>query len=289
VKGLNEIGLDCREPGGAFYAFPSIKRTGLSSEEFAERLLMEERVAVVPGGAFGPSGEGFVRCSYATALSQLEQALVRMNRFVSRLTVASVLTGGLLAAGMAKADRVIFTPEGAPLPPDSVKLEYLIKPERRNSSFAWAQYSSPEGIELEFNRVDRASDPKNRYSFNIQYPMLQDLGATPALSLGVRDLMQTGQERLSFYFSIGKSVPLSDRQAKWVQDLRWNLGAGTGYFNGGFLGIQVKFRSGITLAAELMRYRPNVSLSLPLVRNLQAKAYSLNGDIFYGLTYSLLR
>ncbi len=88
VHGLNEIGLDCYEPRGAFYAFPSIRRTGLSSEEFAERLLMEERVAVVPGSAFGPSGEGHVRCSYATAMSQLEEALVRMERFVCRIAAA---------------------------------------------------------------------------------------------------------------------------------------------------------------------------------------------------------
>jgi aminotransferase len=86
TRGLNDIGLDCREPQGAFYAFPSIRRTGLSSEEFAERLLMEERVAVVPGNAFGPSGEGHVRCSYATALPQLSEALHRMGQFVQRHT-----------------------------------------------------------------------------------------------------------------------------------------------------------------------------------------------------------
>lgn len=84
VNGLNQIGLDCYEPRGAFYAFPSIRRTGLSSEEFAERLLMQERVAVVPGSAFGPSGEGHVRCSYATALPLLKEALERMERFVCR-------------------------------------------------------------------------------------------------------------------------------------------------------------------------------------------------------------
>ncbi len=85
VKGLNEIGLDCYEPKGAFYAFPSIRRSGLSSEEFAERLLMEERVAVVPGSAFGPSGEGHVRCSYATSVPQLEEALRRMEKLMSRI------------------------------------------------------------------------------------------------------------------------------------------------------------------------------------------------------------
>jgi len=84
VRGLNAIGLDCHEPAGAFYAFPSIARFGLSSEEFAERLLHEERVAVVPGNAFGESGEGYVRCSYATSLEQLEEALTRMRRFAER-------------------------------------------------------------------------------------------------------------------------------------------------------------------------------------------------------------
>ncbi len=99
VNGLNEIGLDCYEPKGAFYAFPSIRRSGLSSEEFAERLLMEERVAVVPGTAFGPSGEGHVRCSYATALPQLEQALERMGRFMRRTTECNTDTGVTAGAG----------------------------------------------------------------------------------------------------------------------------------------------------------------------------------------------
>ncbi len=84
VKGLNEIGLACFEPRGAFYAFPSIKCTAMTSEEFAERLLLEERVAVVPGTAFGQCGEGHVRCCYATSLSEIEEALSRMKRFVGK-------------------------------------------------------------------------------------------------------------------------------------------------------------------------------------------------------------
>jgi aminotransferase len=84
VKGLNKIGLPCFEPKGAFYAFPSIKGTGLTSEEFAEKLLMEEKVAVVPGDAFGRCGEGYVRCCYATSLADIEEALSRMGRFVER-------------------------------------------------------------------------------------------------------------------------------------------------------------------------------------------------------------
>jgi aminotransferase len=87
VKRLNEIGLPCFEPKGAFYAFPSIKTTGMNSEEFAEKLLSEEKVAVVPGTAFGPYGEGFVRCCYATSLSSIEEALIRMDRFIRKKVV----------------------------------------------------------------------------------------------------------------------------------------------------------------------------------------------------------
>lgn len=84
VKSFNEMGLDCHMPGGAFYAFPSIERTGLSSQEFAEKLLFEEKVAVVPGNVFGESGEGHIRCSYASSLEQLQEAIKRMSRFVEK-------------------------------------------------------------------------------------------------------------------------------------------------------------------------------------------------------------
>ncbi len=85
VDGLNSAGLDCHLPHGAFYAFPSIRRTGLTSEEFAERLLFEEHVAVVPGTAFGLGGEGHIRCSYATSLAKIEEALHKIGRFVRKL------------------------------------------------------------------------------------------------------------------------------------------------------------------------------------------------------------
>ncbi len=84
VQGFHDIGLPCFEPKGAFYAFPSIKQTGMSSEEFAERLLTEEKVAVVPGSAFGQYGEGYIRCCYATSLDEIEEALKRMKRFVEK-------------------------------------------------------------------------------------------------------------------------------------------------------------------------------------------------------------
>jgi aminotransferase len=84
VAGLNAVGLTCYQPRGAFYAFPNVTVTGLSSDEFAEKLLFEERVAVVPGNAFGAAGEGHVRCTYCTAREKIEEAIVRMGRFVER-------------------------------------------------------------------------------------------------------------------------------------------------------------------------------------------------------------
>ncbi len=83
VKGLREIGLDCHEPHGAFYVFPSVATTGLSSEQFAQRLLQEGKVAAVPGNVFGLGGEGHIRCSYATSVQNLSEAIERMGRFVA--------------------------------------------------------------------------------------------------------------------------------------------------------------------------------------------------------------
>jgi aminotransferase len=83
VAGLNRIGLPCSEPRGAFYAFPYIGDTGLADDEFVEKLLLEEKVAVVPGSSFGAAGVGYIRCAYCTAYDQLEDALARMERFLT--------------------------------------------------------------------------------------------------------------------------------------------------------------------------------------------------------------
>lgn len=84
VDGFRKLGLDCFEPEGAFYVFPSIQSTGLSSEEFSEQLLYNEKLAVVPGTAFGASGEGYIRCSYAYSIASIEEALSRIGRFLEQ-------------------------------------------------------------------------------------------------------------------------------------------------------------------------------------------------------------
>ena len=93
VDGFNALGLETFEPRGAFYAFPRITSTGLDAETFARRLLEEERVAVIPGGAFGASGEGHVRACYATSYERLEEALIRIGRFVGRVRETATAAG----------------------------------------------------------------------------------------------------------------------------------------------------------------------------------------------------
>lgn len=85
IDGFNELGMTCNEPEGAFYVFPSIKVSGLSSEEFCDRLLAEQDVCMVPGTAFGPSGEGYVRCCYATDIEDIREALRRTKAFLESL------------------------------------------------------------------------------------------------------------------------------------------------------------------------------------------------------------
>ena len=85
VENLNRIGLTCFEPKGAFYVFPDIRSTGLTSEEFCERFLLEEKVAVIPGTAFGPGGEGFVRACYAASMKDIAEARARMDNFLTNL------------------------------------------------------------------------------------------------------------------------------------------------------------------------------------------------------------
>lgn len=98
VKALNDMGLACRAPRGSFYAFPSISGLGVGSQDFAVGLLREEKVACVPGGAFGASGEGFVRCCFATAFEQIEKAMERMDRYVVRVRAAGGIPGAKAAA-----------------------------------------------------------------------------------------------------------------------------------------------------------------------------------------------
>jgi hypothetical protein len=178
----------------------------------------------------------------------------------------------------------VLSPTGATLPEESFKTEFAISPNAEQGDLIWVAYSSADGIELELQRVEAASESKKRYSFNIEYP-LPTLKNYPAFSLGVRDITGTGTEHGALYLVGTRQVPLNRRTKRLVQSFHMNVGAGTGEIGGLFVGMQAHLTAGIDLYAEIYRNRPNLGLALPLVRNLQVKAYSLNGDLFYGLSY----
>jgi aminotransferase len=84
ASAFRDMGIDCHRPLGAFYVFPSVAKFGLSSRDFALKFLHEQKVAVVPGTAFGVCGEGFVRCAYATSMENIKEAMTRLRRFISK-------------------------------------------------------------------------------------------------------------------------------------------------------------------------------------------------------------
>jgi len=85
ASAFKEMGIECHRPLGAFYAFPNVAKFGLKSKDFSLKLLSEEKVAAVPGTAFGDCGEGFIRCAYATSMDNLKEAMVRLKRFIAKL------------------------------------------------------------------------------------------------------------------------------------------------------------------------------------------------------------
>jgi hypothetical protein len=192
-------------------------------------------------------------------------------------------------ASGAQADRIVLAPQGDALSANSFKAEFALSPYRKDENLIWLQYGSPGGVELELQRWELAGDMKKRYSFNVQYPLLAELSSTPALSVGVRDLFGTGLETGALYVSVGKSLSLSDRLYRLVRELKIHAGFGTGRMDGLFAGVQARLAAGLYLNAEVYRQRANVSIGLPLARNLQAKAYSLDGTVYYGLSYMLAR
>lgn len=210
-----------------------------------------------------------------------------MQRFgIFGLSTAAVC---LLAFSAARADRVLLSPQGDTLPPSSLKTEFALSPSKSDESLSWVQISTGQGIEFETQRASLVDDLKARYVLNVQYPLLYDLGSYPAVSIGVRDLFGTGQEHKGLYVATTKSFPLSNHQLRYVRSFKLNAGLGTGRLDGPFVGMQAHFTAGMDVYAEIYRRRPNIGIALPLAHNVQARAYSLDGTIFYGLSYSLIR
>ncbi len=194
-----------------------------------------------------------------------------------------------LAAGSAHADRVVLGPGGEPLRPSTEQAVFIIRPDHGNANYSWLTFSSPVGIETELERLDSPREARKRYSLNIDYPAIPDTNGFPAIAVGVRDLLGTGVEHGAIYLTASRPVALSDRQARWFRSVRLSAGYGTGQLDGAFGGAELVLRDRVRFGFEVYRQRTNFSVSIPLVRNTQARAYSLDGTPFFGLSYSLTR
>ena len=201
--------------------------------------------------------------------------------------LATALLGGF--TGTARADRVVLGPDGMTIAPNSIKAEFNTTFSGRDQNQGWLQYAMPIGLEVQTQFFNIANKNRSLSAVDLQYPFLSEFGPAPAVSVGVRDILGTGNEHRSFYVAASKTLPLSDGQLKIAHNFRISAGYGTERMDGLFIGVHSHLKAGLFFDAEFYRRRPNVSLALPLVRNMQARAYSLDGSIFYGLSYSLIR
>lgn len=209
----------------------------------------------------------------------------RGKLFFQPSTVILLLLVFLLTVrGTAYADRILLAPDGTTIGPVNFKTEFLLTP---NRNLSWLQLSNKQGVEFEAQLSDIAARYRTVYAFNVQYPLLSEFGALPAVSAGVRDLLGTGNEHRSFYAAASRTLPLSDRQLRLFREVRLSAGFGTERMNGLFIGVHARLTLGATLDAEWYRQHANISLSLPLTRHVQVRASSLDGTIYYGLAFRL--
>jgi hypothetical protein len=209
----------------------------------------------------------------------------KLNTLLCLLLVAWAFSAGQ----KARADRIILSPDGNTLPPKGFKTEFAISPAQGNESQSWLQVSTAQGIELEAQRLSAPGVFNPRYNFNLEYPLLPDFGNVPAVSVGALDIFNSFSSTPKLYLAVARTIPLSDRQLHILRGIQLNAGLGTGAMDGLFLGIKARLTAGLGFEAEYYRNKFNLSLALPVARNLQVKTYSLDGTIFYGLSYTLVR
>ena len=201
-----------------------------------------------------------------------------------------VLIGFFLScsAQTAFADRILQTPSADTVSPDSLHLRSVFGPWNHADNLTWLQYGTHQGIEVEIQRSQFAPEHVARYGLNIAYPILVDLEAIPAVTVGVRDIFATGNEHTAIYLVIGKSAPLSVTQNKFISRFTMTAGVGSGDFNGLFASLRLKLKSGATLFSELYRYRPDAGIIFPVARGLNAEFDSINGKLFAGGEITIL-
>jgi hypothetical protein len=208
--------------------------------------------------------------------------------------VAGCLTLLLLAFGgaSARADRNVLAPRGLVASPGLLRLEYLTHRSDSRSSLGWATFGLPIedlGLEMEFERLDLSR--RKRETVSLQYTLTGNAFSdiAPAVSVGVRDSLNRGREGRAFYLSMTKTFGLSLAQDRILRDLKAHAGYGSRRLGGLWIGVQGKFRPGFTVHAEYLARRLNASVSWPVSGPLELRAYSLDGNLFYGASLIFIK
>lgn len=190
----------------------------------------------------------------------------------------------------ARADRNVLAPSAFIVVPNTAKIEYATTFDRPHGNIGWVGVGLPDslnGAELEFERFELGG--KRRSTFSAQYSFtgnaLSDIA--PAISVGLRDALNQGREGRAFFAAASKTFKLSQQQERILRNWRLDLGVGTSHLGGAYVGVEGRFALGFTVNAEYLARRFNASIAFPVLRNLRLKAYSLNGEAFYGASFTV--
>ena len=213
---------------------------------------------------------------------------------MTRWTSASIVAAGMLF-GMSRSaspDRIVLAPRGQVATAGTIRLEAAVLARNARTNIEWLTVGIPPGdlgLELEFERSDIGS--KGGEDFSLQYTMTGNAvtDIAPALTVGIRDLLNRGFQGRAAFAAATKTIGMSLSQEKITKDLKVHAGIGTGPMHGPFAGVENRFRVGFTAAAEYAGGRFNASLAFPIARYGDVRAYSLDGAFFYGLTLSVRR
>jgi hypothetical protein len=205
---------------------------------------------------------------------------------------AVAAVGLLVYALPAGADRNVLAPRGLIAVPDSLKLEYAFQASNHRSNLGWLTVGMPSqlyGLELEVERSEPGG--RGRETFSLQYSLtgnaFSDLA--PSISVGLRDVLRRGRDGQALFLAATKTLGLSQQQERLLRDWKLHVGYGSSRLGGPFIGMQGRFSFGPTANVEYAARRFNSSVALPVSKYLNLKAYTLDGDLFYGASFVLVK
>ena len=196
----------------------------------------------------------------------------------------------MMISHSAHAERIVLAPGGLTLNPDTAQAEFVVSQRGLGTNDSWVTVGLPNsllGMELEVERQEQAGHP--RHTISLAYSLFGNLFSdiAPAISVGVRDILDNGRDGRAFYAAATKKFVVSESLEKYLRNWQLDAGYGSSHIGGGYVGISGKFAMGFTGSAEYVARRWNLSVKVPVISNLSAEVMSLDGDIFYGANFTL--